>query len=1695
MSADSNFVLATIIYDPLDLENRQTVELEYQPGKALSHYIDGLPEEHTWEVALDSAFIPEEGYALTFPQKGSHITVAPVPHGGDSDGKQILMLVATIALSFAAPAIGTALAGNYFGGSALAASMIGAGVSIAGGLLINAFLPRPDQATNEDAQTYGIDGPKNTSQEGLPVPVIFGRHGFGGNIIDMYTENSTDSNGQAIQFLYARTLVSEGPINSIGDFHFNGQPISSFEDVETDFRHGGSDQQPSEWFDRTITLYNQSRDFTENFQTYETVGEVDKIRLDVAFPLGLIFTDNKGREWPLAVDLIMECRRLGSTDPWQGISSQHAWTDTGGTSGTGDKFRVHVKYVPAIQTDYVGRGDKEVHKVVSPDPDYSLEYRVNGGAWTEHERYTRGPRNGNTTSGDAAEIVATIDGFSNDTVEFRVVNHATGDFPATITVSRVELKGEGVTGGSPVVTIDEVSTTPLRYSFISDQLPEARYEIRFRRGAPEIVGESNKRDKATLVDVGEIITDPVSLIHSAWAGYKIKLSGQLSAIPTFTGVAEGMIMPIYDHEGNVVDNTYSNNPADVALHAYMNRRWGGKIEPQRIDFVAFSEWREYCEENNFTCNILFSDIGNIDEQLKHCFIAGRAQRVTQGAKLSVITDSPSAPVMMFNSTLIEKNSLEMQYLPFTERVNDLSVTYYDEENDYQSATVRAVNDVALARGEELRSSSIQVKGITSRSRAQREANFRMNYNRLITRTASWVSPLHAISCTVGDVVILQTDMFDWKAGGLVRPGSTATTLKLDREVEMQSGVSYSVLLHRDKRRIASTSITSQTGSMVTVSGVLPEDGSARRLKKGGKDYAILRVIPGSSTTDLILKDAPALSGSVEIWSTDVLDEIAVNNPGTGSYDTITLSTAAQDGPPTDFSTFIFGASSKQNREFRITEMSREGAEKISITAVEYVPEVYDDDDIHTGIENPGTEFGAHVINLTAAESSKIGEGGARFIEVQVAWQPGDDKYLAAMVQYKIDDGPWREHGETSDTSARIPVVRGDYVTVRVVARTALGMLPVSTAPVVELDIVGFDGVPEAPLNWTAKPDLRSITFSEPKDVDRSSPPYDSQLMFGDPTFQAYQIWSAAVGAGYETSSKEAEFSASTFTLPKELGFEEKTYWITVVDGSGNVSTPSLPMTVGKDSIAPKTPYNLTAVGYFQMVKLDWVAVTENEDGTPILDLAGYRIYRHHADDFAMAEMIATVPAPATTFDDTGLPHNTTYYYWITAVDWSDNESAPSTWPSDATTDFIKAEDVVANMREEIGAARIDVVSSLPDASEYGDDDFVYLTTDGKLYKKDGAGWTAVAAETVIEPGSITETHIGNYQISTNKIASYSISANKISSGAITSSKLATNSVVAGKISAGAVSAYNIAVDNLAAIKADLGAVTAGSISTLSGGVGIQANVSGKRNAFYAYQNNTNVYALYGKNTAWGGGAAQISSSGGFTVQAINNTNGSGSYGSYCAFVGQQNGGGEGKVGVSTGHAFESITGGFRDSAGGGFSPFTGRHEAMMSKSAVYELGDIVVDAQLVAKSLSDAFTEVEVSTQANMPNAVGVLSQVYDEWFIPAAFIVQSEPDPDFEPTPEQPAEPVQTRQDVADYESDYDLVMTNSVGEGCINVCGRNGDIQKGDLIVTSTMPGKGMRQDDDIIRSRTVAKAREDVVFSHANEVKQIACIYMCG
>lgn len=172
---------------------------------------------------------------------------------------------------------------------------------------------------------------------------------------------------------------------------------------------------------------------------------------------------------------------------------------------------------------------------------------------------------------------------------------------------------------------------------------------------------------------------------------------------------------------------------------------------------------------------------------------------------------------------------------------------------------------------------------------------------------------------------------------------------------------------------------------------------------------------------------------------------------------------------------------------------------------------------------------------------------------------------------------------------------------------------------------------------------------------------------------------------------------------------------------------------------------------------------------------------------------------------------------------------------------------------------------------------------------------------------------------------------------------------------------------------------------------------------------------------------------------------------------------------------------YANGGGSNYGPFTGSHDALILKGTSFEPGDIICDISVVnRRSVSSAITIVDVSDSANRP-AVGIAVQSHELTIDTTPAALRSA---DGAPLPL-----------ATQYTATHDVVIVNGVGEGMVNVCGEGGDIAIGDLIVTSSMQGKGMRQTDGIVRNTTVAKSREAVAFSSQTEVKQISCIYLCG
>jgi len=308
---------------------------------------------------------------------------------------------------------------------------------------------------------------------------------------------------------------------------------------------------------------------------------------------------------------------------------------------------------------------------------------------------------------------------------------------------------------------------------------------------------------------------------------------------------------------------------------------------------------------------------------------------------------------------------------------------------------------------------------------------------------------------------------------------------------------------------------------------------------------------------------------------------------------------------------------------------------------------------------------------------------------------------------------------------------------------------------------------------------------------------------------------------------------------------------------------------------------------------------------------------------------------------------------------------------------------------------------------------------------------------------------------------------------------------------------NLKVGQLSAITADLGTINAGIINgitinstNINGGVikfGTGTTPSGNafevNSAGVVWADNLFSKIIYADtgSAAFAPPISSISGSNHVGLLAAIAASGTGGVEAHALRGSNYIVGSAGLIGTANGYDF------YAEGSGTNYGPFTGTHDSLVITGSNFVVGDIVIDQQIIEKNgISSTISLVATSTIANQPAALGVVCALPNSLSLaqPAVYIESVN---------------LETYKNVMkpSYYTDillYDLMPVNSVGEGQINVCGEGGTIQAGDLICTSSTSGKGMRQSDDLVHSYTVAKARETVTFT-GSEIKQIACIYLCG
>jgi hypothetical protein len=395
-------------------------------------------------------------------------------------------------------------------------------------------------------------------------------------------------------------------------------------------------------------------------------------------------------------------------------------------------------------------------------------------------------------------------------------------------------------------------------------------------------------------------------------------------------------------------------------------------------------------------NGVFDNESDLWTQLGVVGSMSRAVLVQIGTDYGVLLDTAvDSPVQMFSVGNTIQDSFSEVWLQLDERANQVEIQFADSTRYYREDNPLVYMDPANQEaGVIMKNVRIRGTGITIPAQAWHHARYKERGNQFLLRTGSVKTDTDGIASRPMNVIALQSDVPQWGYGGRTLPGSTASSLLIDRnDVPFVGGTSYSVMVqHADVQRFTGTvsavaTSTSPPGYTLTVGGWANSSRITRAIVNG-QDCKVMESDVNSVIVSPPPGFVPANGQTVVLHDTDVLDAVSVSGVQiTGETATLTLATPLQRIPH-EYSNYIYGPAG-QAKWARVTNIKKADWLRSTVEWVDYDARVYDIATPVIGETSAIVKSNPGVTGLTGIETfQKVGGTYATF--ASLSWRNGPD---------------------------------------------------------------------------------------------------------------------------------------------------------------------------------------------------------------------------------------------------------------------------------------------------------------------------------------------------------------------------------------------------------------------------------------------------------------------------------------------------------------------------------------------------------------------------------------------------------------------------------------------------------------------------------------------------------------------------------
>ena len=693
-------------------------------------------------VEVDNILIPKDKWKNYVPSDNSIIKLVFVPEGSGGDGDKsivatVLGAVVAVIASVASFGVAGAAAGALGAvGADIAGAAVGAAISIAGGLAINALFPAQAAEDTQseikvNKETYALTGGRNQINPYGAIPVVLGKI----KVTPYYYRQTFFEAQGSLQYLSSGFIwgyADNGLL--IENVKIGDTPITQYSPIKYDNVIG---TQPSSNDDTykvqsEVNLELISLDSTDpkGDYIYRTVKNTNNIVIDLSFSQGLYSIAANGEKGEGVCSLRIEYRKVGS-DKWLSLA--------GGTIETPKTF---IKRISISKfRDFVGSGG--VLGSYYTTYNFDTFYIVLRPIKDEYDKYIRydilAVSNYNSTdvllyeyklntNKDNLEIIdrrknTSIFNITNENTHIDTYYFSQKPYQDTVrgTITSYDIYISAGSYELPALKISDSKTSLISKTF-DFPVENGDYEMRVAKLPNEFTTAQTIINRVVWTSYGATYKEasfkykyPLATTY-LYLQANEKLNGIVDAL---TGICTSIL---YDY--NYITKQWvvraTTNPASIILYILTGNPNAKRLKFNSsnninadwisIDKASFEKFHDYCRINNYEYNRYITDPVGVWELVQQVASTARAFVSLISGKWAIVIDQKQdivkAMITPYNSwgASTTKN---LPNIPHAIRMN-----FYNEKNDYEADERIVYNDgYNENNAEDFQSANIQ--GITN----------------------------------------------------------------------------------------------------------------------------------------------------------------------------------------------------------------------------------------------------------------------------------------------------------------------------------------------------------------------------------------------------------------------------------------------------------------------------------------------------------------------------------------------------------------------------------------------------------------------------------------------------------------------------------------------------------------------------------------------------------------------------------------------------------------------------------------------------------------------------------------------------------------------------------------------------------------------------------------------------------------------